>query len=639
MADAKALLGVLYRAFEVDRSSIDEKERSAWLSFSSESPVKRYFKGIGEFNEVLDHNPKSVRLERAKAGSAPLLVNHNEDDLIGIVESVEISSDKRGRAKVRFGSSPRAEEIWNDVKSGIRSAVSAGYRVWDAVVDRATEGLDTLRATDWELLEISFAPMPHDYTVGVGRSVTNTNENEITIRSIMNKPLLDAQATPPSGGAPPPPPAPSRAEITRELQAENVTRMREINALAATVGTDESRALATKAIEENTNVPDFKGLLLERCFKAKPVTTPDTAEVGMTSKEVKRYSLTRAMTCIANKQVLDGIEKEASDAVAKNIRKNPQGFYIPGDVSNRGFAESKDLSTRDVLNLIGEMNQHRALTSNVFSAGGALVGTDLLTGSLIELLRNQMFVMAMGARNLSGLIGDVAIPKQTAGATAYWLAQGATLTRSQQTVGQLALTPHRLAAATAYDKQLLAQASLSVEAFVREDLMTVLAIEKDRAAINGSASGVAGEPVGILQTTGKSTPVTFSTAAAPLFTEIIKFETNLATNNADRGNLGYLVHPSVRGFTKGFPKFASTGMPIWENDSLNGYPAKATNQVPSATSVIFGKWGDLIVADWDGMDVVVDPYTLSLNAQIGIVLNTLTDIGIRNPKSFAVSTN
>ncbi len=622
----------LYRDMQLDRAGIKEDARTIELSFSSELPGQQFFG-----TEILDHNPTSVRMQRLKNG-APLLVNHDKNDQVGVIERAEISPDRRGRAVVRFGKSARAEEIWNDVIGGIRSLVSCGYRIHKATPESSGKSGDTYRATDWEPFEISIVAVPTDPTVGVGRGA-DTNQNEILIEETMNTRSLKLDADPPAGGGGAP--APSRVEIQRELQAANVARMNEIEAIAKHVGSDECKAMAREAFVKGTSVEDFRKEVVERCLKAKPITTPDNAEVGMTKREVKQYRLTRALACYANKQPLDGIEKEASDAVAKNIGRRADGFFIPTDITHARFDESHELTKRDLANLMLEVMQQRALTSNVFSAGGALVGTDLLTGSMIELLRNQMFVMAMGARSLSGLVGDVAIPKQTGGATVYWLAQGVAGTRSQQTVQQLSLTPKRLFAATAYDKQLLAQASLSVEAFVREDLMTVLAIEKDRAAINGSASGVAGEPRGILnQPSGTlSTPVTFATAAAPLFTEIIKFETNLATNNADRGNLGYLVHPSVRGHAKGFPKFASTGTPIWENDMMNGYPAKATNQVPSATSVIFGKWSDLIVADWDGIDTVVDPYSLSLNGQISVVLQTLTDIGIRNGKSFAVATN
>ena len=129
----------------------------------------------------------------------------------------------------------------------------------------------------------------------------------------------------------------------------------------------------------------------------------------------------------------------------------------------------------------------------------------------------------------------------------------------------------------------------------------------------------------------------FATATKPLFTDFTLLETNLAANNADRGRLGYLVTPGARGWAKGTAKFANTGTPIWENDTVNGYPARATNQVPTATcTVIFGRWDDLIVADWDGLDVVVDPFSLSLNGQISVVIQTLTDVGIRHAKSFAI---
>jgi hypothetical protein len=71
---------------------------------------------------------------------------------------------------------------------------------------------------------------------------------------------------------------------------------------------------------------------------------------------------------------------------------------------------------------------------------------------------------------------------------------------------------------------------------------------------------------------------------------------------------------------------------------VNGYPAYATKQVPS-DKVIFANWNDLIVADWAGIDIVVDPYSLSLNGQVRVVVTILTDVGVRHPVSFCVSTD
>ena len=101
----------LYRASTVDK--VQEEERTIDLAFSSEEPVERRF-GM----EVLDHDPKSIRLGRLR-GSGALLVNHNPDDLVGKVETVEVA-DRVARAKVRFGKSDRANEIFQDVKDGIR---------------------------------------------------------------------------------------------------------------------------------------------------------------------------------------------------------------------------------------------------------------------------------------------------------------------------------------------------------------------------------------------------------------------------------------------------------------------------------------------------------------------------------------
>jgi HK97 family phage major capsid protein/HK97 family phage prohead protease len=637
-----AKLPVQYRSFDIDRAKVDPEKRTLELSFASEHPVERWFG-----KEVLKVTPDAVDLSRLNPGGA-LLINHDSDLLVGTVVSARVDGDRVARASVKFGRSPKAEEEFQNVLDGIRTKVSFGYRVNKMVKESEDEGVETFRVTSFTPFEISLVSVPADPTVGIGREHTN-EEFEVEIEDSMrmqNRVLLDP-AAPTAAGAPPaapaaPPPAPTkglstaeREQLRRSARQEEQNRIREINAIAEKINHPSVYELAEEFTASERSLDEFRAAVLEsEVYKATPVSAAESGLLGMSEKEIEEYSLTRAILRRGEGRPLDGIEREASDALAKKIRRNPNGFFVPADVAIRGFGDSKRLGASERQRV---MDQVRALTSNVHSAGGALVGTDLMGSSLIDLLRNAMFVMQMGARSLTGLVGDVAIPRQTGGATAYWLGQGAALTRTQQVVDQLALSPHRLAAATAYDKQLLAQSSLSVEAFVREDLTAILALEKDRVALNGS--GAAGEPLGILNTSGLSTLVTFATAAKPLFTDYILMETNLAANNADRGRLGYLVTPAVRGWSKGTAKFASTGTPIWENDMVNGYPAKSTNQVPTAKSVVFGRWDDLIIADWDGLDVVVDPFSLSLNGQISVVIQTLTDVGIRHTKSFTNSTN
>jgi HK97 family phage major capsid protein len=572
-----------------------------------------------------------------------LLVNHDDGEQVGVVEQGRIGTDRRGHAVVRFGQSALAREIFQDVLDGIRSTVSVGYRVHELLVEKVVGNEETRRATRWQGLEISLASVPADASVGLGRSA-GAEENEIIVRSAVvnatskNMKILRDKKTDDDGGndgdereeRSESKPAPSVETLRAQARKADSLRTQEIRAIAKKAGDQSFIALGETAVEDGTTVEDFRKLAFETiCKGAKPVETGSTAELGMSNRELKKYSIVRAIDMMATRRSLDGLEKECSDAVAKRIGRQAQGFYVPWDVQ----AETRRYD-------------QRGLTVGTPTAGGYFVQTDVLTGSLIELLRNRMAVAQLGATMLSGLVGNVAIPKVSGGATSYWLSETAAVTPSQQTIGQLALTPKRLCANTAYSKSLIAQTAPDIENFVRIDLFTVLALEKDRAAIAGT--GGSGQPTGILNTSGLSTAINFAAGSTPTFAEMVQFESNVADNNADLGTLGYLVSPKARGKLKTTAVVANQAVFLWSGDMgrgpgwgvVNGYGAFASKQIPEATNVIFGNWADLVVANWaDGLDVVVDPYTLATVNQIQVTVTLLADIGIRHAASFCASAN
>jgi len=339
------------------------------------------------------------------------------------------------------------------------------------------------------------------------------------------------------------------------------------------------------------------------------------AAIGMNKKEVRQYSIVRAMREMGNGNPLSGLELEASRAVAEKIGRDARGFFVPADVQRAKIVA----------------NAERALNATTATAGGYTVGTDVLP-SIIELLRAKQVMANLGATTLGGLVGDVAIPKQNGGATGFWLSETEATTPSDQTFGQLAFTPKRLGAATAYTKQLLAQSSIDIEAFVRNDLATVMALTKDIAHIQGAGGA---QPRGITNTTGVDASVTFGGSAT--WADVVLFETSVAAANAAVANMAYLTTPGTRGSWKGIEKFSSTGKTLWGDDQMvNGYGTEVTTSVPS-NRVIFGDFSQAVIADWDGMDIVVDPYSLSLQGQVRIVVQMLTDFGLRHPASFSVS--
>lgn len=148
----------------MDVRSVDVDGRTVELAFSSEAEVERYF-GI----EILDHSPSSVEMERLN-DKAPLLMDHNMTDQIGVVVSATIDMDRVGRATVRLGKSERASDILRDIQDGIRAHVSVGYRVHEMTLTESRDGESVYTVTRWEPYEISIVSVPADTSVGIGRT-------------------------------------------------------------------------------------------------------------------------------------------------------------------------------------------------------------------------------------------------------------------------------------------------------------------------------------------------------------------------------------------------------------------------------------------------------------------------------------
>lgn len=161
-------------SFIIDREAgIDVEARTVEMSILSDQPIQQWWFG----RVILDHKKKSVRMDRAKAG-LPLLLNHDCDRQIGLLENVRIE-DGKTRATARFSRSDLAEEIFQDVRDGIRRTASAGFVIHEIKLESSKDGEDdTYRSTDWEPFEGSLATIPADTSVGVGRSADESNEEE-----------------------------------------------------------------------------------------------------------------------------------------------------------------------------------------------------------------------------------------------------------------------------------------------------------------------------------------------------------------------------------------------------------------------------------------------------------------------------
>lgn len=586
------------------------------MAFSSEAPYERSW-GI----EVLDHSASSVMLDRLNGGG-PVLVDHDARDVVGVIEQVRIGPDRVGRARVRFGRSVRASEVFQDVVDGIRRNVSVGYAIHAATLESESNGVGTYRVTAWEPFEVSLVAVPADPSVGVGRSA---DENNPPAASPEGEPQADESSdTIPEAVTAPTLNEELKMETTDNVVAPAADRSNDAKVIAQ-IG-DQFKAhggvdLAMAALQRGETAEQFRQSMIDH-MAAK--SAPLSSDIGMSRAETKRFSFVRAINALSNPhdaraQNAAAFELEASRAAAESLGRASRGITIPSDVLKRD------------------------LVVGTATAGGHIVSTDLLSQDFITLLRNAMVLSGLGTRMMTGLVGNIAIPRHTGAASAYWVNEGIAPTESQQAFDQVTMTPKTLGAFTDISRKLLLQSSLDVEAIVRMDLAMVLGLEIERAAINGS--GTSPEPRGILQTTEVPTVALATNGGDLTWDAVVNMESEVATRNADIGSLAYLTNAKVRGKLKRtFVDGPGSGERVWAGSSVNGYNAVVTNGVPSNLSkgtgtnlsaLIFGNWADLCIGMWGGLDLMVDPYTASTSGTVRVVALQDVDVALRHPESFS----
>lgn len=625
------------RAARYQRDTINVEARTVEIAFASDAPYERYWG-----TEILDCTASAVNLERLN-GRHPLLLNHDAGQQIGVVERAWVDRDRVCRATVKFSRGPLGEEVFRDVQDGIRELVSVGYSIDEMVLESKTDDDATYRVTSWTPYEVSIVSIPADTTVGVGRSLA---EPAATAPTKGNSVSDTTTATP----------AATQQPDIRVVENEAIKRERErVQAIRAMGADHQLGAQADQAVNDGTPVEDFRKAVLEALVqrgKVKPA--PAGPEIGLSTQETKRYSIVRLMNAMLNPD-----DRRAQEAAAFEVEcsvsarrarpvddtipgggKRAGGYAVPFEVLAAPVAADMDAARAIVARL-----QQRDLTAGSASAAGNLVATNLLATSFIELLRNRMQVAVLGATMLDGLVGNLAIPSQTAGASTYWVTEGNAVTESELTTGQVTLTPKTVGMFTDYTRRALLQTTPAIEALIRADLAAGIAVEIDRAALHGSNAG--GQPKGLAATAGIGAVAGGANGAAPTYAHAIALEEAVAIANADVGNMAFLTNAKMRAQLRGTQQFSGTnGVPVWGADNtVLGYRAAVSNNVSSAltkgsssgvcSALFFGNWADLLIGLWGGLDLILDQSALATSGGKRLVALQDIDVAVRRPASFA----
>ena len=589
------------------------------LSFSSEQPLRRYIDGVGECWEVLSHRAGDVDLSRLDGGRVPLLVDHKADldHQVGRVARAWIEGG-RGLAEVIFSDTAAGQEMLARVQAGDVGSVSVGYQLLGYTLDGERDGIPVARVR-WQPFEVSLVAVPADPSVGVGRAQA-AQDAAVHRRATMPEQTETRAAEPAQNDA-----------GARSVRQER-HRVAEIMAIGQRFDLPAEDVQA--AISDGTPLERFRAAAMD-AISSEAAEQPIIGMRGapaVHSRAEQPYSLVRAIAALESGRWDDaGFERECAQELQHRAGRAAQGVHVPLAAFGK----------RDLLT-----------TANA----GELIGTDHMGSAFTDVLRPASKVVDLGATMMPGLRGQVQIPRMTAGTAAEWIGEDAAATESTPEFDQIDLELKQLSARASMSRRQVKQADPALEAILRRDLIAQIGTAMDRAAINGAGSAT--EPRGVLNLANLTTidvGADGNTGGEIVYPAVAALLGALEANDVVDGRIAFLTNPAVAAQMLGKPIFQYGSQPMLQpmadgsgDAMLANRRLASTSNVPNdltkgtatdLSALIVGRWADVLVGMWGGLDILLDPYTDAPKGNVRIVAHAEMDISVRYDESFAAITD
>lgn len=637
-------------------------ETPGWVSVSSDAPIRSMVRssslhacGVERVCRATPDNPDPRQPAYVALSHAPgailgdwvrdgiVIRDNHGGDTIGRVMPAYVRGGKLGGDKIIWGNSERAQVIMRDVESGVRRNISVegDWDDADLVLDGEKDGIPVIRAARWTPLAAAIVDVPADPNVGVARSHDAKKPEETEIKK-----------TPPAVGT-----TATRSKMSEEMKgALSAKDSVEIFALARDYNVPQEQV--TRHITEGKSLSEFQSIVLrdfsaskakidaERgAEKLKEARSAGDVTSTIPAEKLAQFSFMRAIMGMAKAQKPDmdlpkfddGLEREISQEQVRLIRQNPEGnTYMP-----RGLCVPWNLVRA---NSQGSIRREFDVSANG-GTGSNIVAQNLRPELFIDFLRAKLILAKLGVTTLTGLVGDVLIPKQTATAAAGWVDETTAGTSGSMSVGQIKVTPHTLGAYTDISRQLLLQSTPSADMLVMNDLVESLARSIQTGGLHGT--GANNQPVGLLtamaagyQGYAAITEATVSSDGNPTYAEVEAMLASIEEANVD-GEFKFAMRPTPFRKFKGVGRVGTTGaVPIAVEQGGVKYVADAiTETTTSLTSkyAAAGRWDSMVMAMWGALDLTLDPYSLSTRGALRVVALQSVDFGYRYLPAFGWS--
>ena len=324
-------------------------------------------------------------------------------------------------------------------------------------------------------------------------------------------------------------------------------------------------------------------------------------------------SLLRVLQAGVEGRALTGAEAEYQQETERRTGRKAQGVFVPMRL----------------------LEQRAPVTT---TSAGELVGTDHRGDLYIQPLRNKLLARRLGVRVLSGLHGNVSVPKHGTGVSVGWVAENGAVPETDVDPSNVTLSPKHAGGYLELTRQLIMQSSPDVEALVRDDFAAVLAQAIDSALIIGGAN----KPTGIMSTVGVQT----ANLATLNWAAVLAMKAKAELANADATS--WLFNPAVAAKLAGTEKSTGTGIYLLNDEGrMAGIQGYSTNPVPNVTGTpdkgvaILGDWSQVLLGIWSEIDILVNPYAQPAYGRGGVLIRAMStvDVAVRHPQAFVVASD
>lgn len=400
----------------------------------------------------------------------------------------------------------------------------------------------------------------------------------------------------------------------REAKAAKVAEMRALLDANKTLTADQQAAFdKLKGEITELEAQEARAAFLaevERRSVAEPVTPGGDS---LESLE-QRVSLLNVLRSQMEGRSLSGAEAEYSQEAERRTGRKATGAFVP-------------------LSLL----EHRAdpvPPVNTTTTAGELVPTIHRPDLYIGPLREALVARQLGVQVLTGLTGNLSIPKYGSGLTTGWVAEGGAVPDGEMDFDQVELKPAHVGGKAEMSRQLIQQSSPAIERLIRDDLAFLIAKQIDRAIIAGK--GTNNEPKGILNFT--------DTQTGTLDSVNWKAVLEMAQKLEDEELFGGAWLTTGTGKTILASTLKEAGLPgyLLENGSMAGRPLHVTRALEGDSNgepVILGDFSQILLGIWSELDVLVNPFAEPAYSRGGVIVRAMATVGIacRHEQAFVIA--